>query len=253
MDLKTVSTWGKNNPITLAVLFLIVSILIDVLGGVRMLIVIINVLYKILSTINPFYALEISFLILSVGFLVFAIIQRRRINKKRYTELLEQVKLSRSIKHSISVEESGKPTIQPGYGEFPLLNFDMRVINRTYLPLEPEEATIQCFCGSEQVCAAITWNKKVKTPDIETYISIDGLLKYDGGHISFQVPIGKIYDDLSEWKIRGSVKYELDRDVMQDLQPENGLEFKIDLKYKLSKDEQMKLRKKIENALANME
>ena len=218
-----------------------------------MLIVSINVLYKILSTISPFYALEIGLLILSIVFFVLAIIKWCRIDKKRYTELLEQVKLSRSIKHSISVEESGKPTIQLGYGEFPHLNFDMRVINRTYLPLEPEEATIQCFCGSEQACTAITWNKKVKTPDIETYISIDGLLKYDDGRISFHIPIWKIYDDLSEWKIRGSVKYELDGDVMQDLQPENGLEFKIDLKYKLSKDEQMKLRKKMENALANRE
>ena len=251
--LKTISTWGKNNPIALGFLFLIVSILIDVFGGVRMMLGRINVLYEILSTINPFYALEICFLILSVGFFVLAIIQRRRIDKNRYNELLEQVKLSRSIKHSISVEESGKPTIQTGYGEFPHLNFGMRVINRTYLPLEPKEVTLQCFCDGKQVGTPSTWNKEIETPDIETYIFINGLMKYEDGRISFHVPIDKIYGDLSEWKIRGSVKYELDEGVMQDLQPENGVELKIDLKYELSKNKQTGLKKKIEKALAKVE
>ena len=62
-----------------------------------------------------------------------------------------------------------------------------------------------------------------------------------------------MYDDLSEWEIIGSVKYKLDEDIPQDLQLENGVELKIDLKYELFGNKQTELRQKIENALANRE
>ena len=178
---------------------------------------------------------------------------RLEVKTKQYDKLLEQVKLSRSIKNSISVEKWGKPIIQTGYEEFPHLNFDMRVINRTYLRLDPEEATIQCFCAGKQVCKHITWSKKVGTSDRETYIHINKLLKYDDDSINFHVPINEMYDDLSEWEIIGSVKYKLDEDIPQDLQLENGVELKIDLKYELFENKQTELRQKIENALANRE
>lgn len=172
---------------------------------------------------------------------------------KQYDKLLKQVKLSRPVKNSISIEKWGKPTIQTGYEKFPHLNFDMRVINRTYLSLNPEEATIQCFCADKQVCRHITWAKKVETSDRETYIHINELLKYDDDIISFHVPINGMYDDLSEWKIIGSIKYKLDEDITQDLQLENDVELKIDLKYELFENKQTELRQKIENALANRE
>ena len=212
-----------------------------------------TMLYEILHTPVDFFWVALT---ISVSALVFVLIiqkygERLAEKTQQYNKLLKQIKLSRPIKMSISIEEKGKPIIQTGYGTFPHLNFDMRVINRTYYPLKPEEATIQCFCGSEQVRTPITWNKKVQTPDIETYISINGLLKYDEGYIDFHVPIEKIYDDLSEWKLRGSVKYELDEGVVRDLQLENGVELEIDLKYELPEDKQRDLRKKIENALAS--
>lgn len=166
--------------------------------------------------------------------------------------LLKQIGLSRPIATYISIEEKGNPTIETVYGIFPHLHFNMRVINRTYYSFEPEEATIQCSCGSDPVFKPITWNKNIKTPDEATYILVEKkLLQCDDCSIGCHVPIKEMYDNLGEWKLSGNIKYKVDVNklTIKCLQLEDDVDLRIDLKYNLPEEEQMKLKQEIENAL----
>ena len=172
---------------------------------------------------------------------------------KQYDELVKQVKLSRSIKESVTIEEGGPPVVTTSYG-VPRIIFDMRVINRTFFTFEPEKATIECFCNGETEPITVTCNKKGGKRGVErTHIRARKLLKYEDEKISCHIPIDKLYDDLSEWKLIGTIEYKVKGNMLkpEDLQLNPPVELKIDVKYVLPEDEQKKLKEEVKKALGD--
>jgi len=251
--MKRVFGWMKNNPLVLAVLgSLIAAIIIDISEEVGMSLS--KAFYGFLITISPSDALELFFFFLFIVFLILAIRKRGHDIKRRCDKLFKLTKLPKTFDRAITVEQSPDypAIITNHYGKFPHLRFGMRVINRTYYPYEAEEAVAKCCCGREEVYKG-TWDintKKSETFELVTNLSVWG---EDDGVIRFRVPIKKIYDDMTAWRLRGKVKYKSREPLIEDDTQYVNPKIDIDIVYMLSKKQISELKKEVEKALGGKE
>lgn len=255
-----------KNPLVVGALgSLIAAIVIDRWKAVGMSLV--KTLYGFLITIRLLDALELFFFSL---FMVFLIKKWRNDIKRRqedelkeltgklkektqqYKKLFEVAKLPKTFDKLITVEISPawyrqRQKTYTDFGKHPRLHFDMRVVNRTYHSFEPEEATIGCFCGREEVYKG-TWDEKTRVS--ETFDRVTYLPKFGDGDIVFHVPIKKLYDDLRKWELEGTVKYRSKEPLIDDNQYTNP-KIDIHLEYVLSEKQILELKEQVEKALGD--
>ena len=264
--IKKVFAWIRNNSrssgflgsLAAGIVLLIVRAM---LGGITF-----KMVYETLINLDVFTVFGIIFLIIAA--ILGTLLVKQRYNDsiskvkleleertKQYNALIDQVKLSRPITESLTIEEGSYPVVRTPYG-IPHIIFDMRVINRTYFTFEPEKATIECFCNGETEPITVTCNKEGgRRKEEQTHIHARKLLKYEDDKISCHIPIEKLYDNLSEWKLSGRIEYKVKGDMLklEDLQLKSPVKLEINVKYVLPEDEQKKLKEEVEKALGEEE
>ena len=178
--------------------------------------------------------------------------------KSKYDKLVEQTKLPKTFDMAITVERSpdwgigGPIIITNRYGKFPHLRFDMRVINRTYLYYKAEEAKAKCYCGSEEVLDKEgTWDSDTKKSETFRLVSNLPVWGQDDGSIMFHVPIKRLYDDMTTWRLRGKVKYKSKEPLIDDDNQYANPEIDIEIEYMLSEKQISELKKEVEKALGD--
>jgi hypothetical protein len=249
MGQKKIVVWMRDNWILSTFLLslaanILSTILFAMIKGVTL-----KMTYDVFLVVLPWVVPVI------LGFLL--VKQRWKTLKLKYEKLAKLTKLPKTFDRAITVERSpdwgSDPIIIANrYGKFPHLRFDMRVINRTYFLYGAEEAKLKCFCSNKEVLDKEgTWDNKTKKSETFAWVSILPIWGQGDGKIMFHVPIKKLYDDMTTWKLAGTVKYRSKEPLIDNNQYANP-EIDIELEYVLSEKQISELKKEVDKALGEV-
>ena len=227
----------------ITILWATVAIL-NYFGGVKM------VWWFFTIKINSFW------LIMAITGIIFLLININTISPlgRKCKKLIKLAKLPKTFDRAITVERSPDWGSDPiiitkRYGKFPHLRFDMCVINRTYHSYEAEKATAKCCCRREEVYEG-KWDNETKKSETFEWVTNLPVWGEDDGKIMYHVPIAKLYDDMTTWRLKGKVKYRSREPLMDDKQYANP-EIDIDVEYVLSEEQLSELKKEVEKVLGD--